>query len=249
MRLRATRATSLRGGAPSYAAAHDPILSLLATNPGVYYRADAIGSMTQDGAVPVTAAGQPVGAWSSLAGGERVAVQTSATARPIYRIGVDGIPYLEFAVDDQLLAPSAGLVTGGLPSRIWVVSTHKNTAAAAMTYSRGGGTRGSRGIYSSAGGAASLVSATVSSVMVAGNTAMRHLISGSFWAGGISGRYNAGSVSSISATLNTTSSGVRIGQLGASSDIYAVVEVCASLSDDTANEITSYLASKFGVQL
>ncbi len=71
-----------------------------------WYDPSDMGTLFQDsaGTTPVTAAGQAVGRINDKSGNGFNATQSTAAARPIYRIDANGRPYLEFDGTDDSLA-------------------------------------------------------------------------------------------------------------------------------------------------
>lgn len=76
---------------------------------GLTIDAEVLSSMSQDtaGATPVTAAGQPIGRILDRSGNALHLTQSTAAARPTYRLDGSSRPYLETdAIDDWMTSPS-----------------------------------------------------------------------------------------------------------------------------------------------
>lgn len=79
-----------------------------ASEPGAWYDPSDLSTLFQDaaGTTPVTGAGDPVGRINDKSGNGNHATQSTATARPIYRVDGNGRPYLEFDGTDDFLRAS-----------------------------------------------------------------------------------------------------------------------------------------------
>jgi len=84
--------------------AYDPLALFANGEPGAWYDPSDLSTLFQDvdGAIPVTADGQPVGLVLDKSGNGYNCYQTIASKKPVYRI-VEGLPSLEFdGIDDFL---------------------------------------------------------------------------------------------------------------------------------------------------
>jgi hypothetical protein len=114
-------ATSVTGsryylrGAGNFSLTITTPLSLFASaEKGVWFDPSDISTLFQDaaGTTPVTAVGQPVGKMLDKSGNNAHATQSTAGARPIYRVDQYGWPYLEFNGSSSFMVTPSINLTG-----------------------------------------------------------------------------------------------------------------------------------------
>lgn len=218
---------------------------------GAWYDPSDFSTMFQDsaGTTPVTGAGDPVGRINDKSGNGNHATQSSAMARPIYRVDGNGRPYLESdGIDDFL---RASFVVTQPVSR---VTGLKLPSSVANTQLLGGAIGNATALYYATASSLGIFSGSVLSdlsVSIPGTYVVREVHDGA----GSSLRVNAGSPLTGNAGT-TTGDGITLGASFAAPpqnysrvDFYGLVQVGRLLTTTEITQLEQWMAVKSQVTL